>query len=70
MDHIFQQAHFSDDPATYGPPLYIREHSFLENPALPGSALVSTLPLPSASPSIESLAALNHVPPKPQQIEI
>ena len=33
MDHIFQQAHFMDNPIQYGPPLSVREHSFLENPA-------------------------------------
>ena len=41
MDHIFQQAHFVDDPASFGPPLYVREHSFLENPAVPSSVFVS-----------------------------
>lgn len=41
MDHIFQQAHFADSPELHGPPLLVREHSFLENPAVPSSVMVS-----------------------------
>ena len=43
MDHIFQQAHFADEPALHGPPLFVREHSFLENQAVPRSVFVSVL---------------------------
>lgn len=43
MDHIFQPAHFADEPALHGPPLFVREHSFLENQAVPRSVFVSVL---------------------------
>jgi hypothetical protein len=41
LDHIFKQAHFADSPEVHGPRLLVREHSFLENPAVPGSVMVS-----------------------------
>ena len=41
LDHIFKPANFADRPALHGPPLFVREHSFLENPNVPTSVFVS-----------------------------